>query len=69
MLKEKYNNERQGTDKFLIMKYLKFKTTNNIPIMDQVHELQVLVNRLRDLKVVVSKLLYVGAIILKLLST
>jgi hypothetical protein len=37
--------------------------------MDQVHELQILVNKLRDLKVAVSKTMQVGAIIAKLLPS
>ncbi|PKI64622.1 hypothetical protein CRG98_015054 [Punica granatum] len=41
-LKEKYNTERQGTDKFLMMKYFEFKMLDSVPIMDQVHELQIL---------------------------
>jgi len=41
---------------FLIMKYLKFKMLDSIPILDQVHELQVLVNKLRDLKVILLRI-------------
>ncbi|KAH1098383.1 hypothetical protein J1N35_015304 [Gossypium stocksii] len=51
------------------MKYFKFKMLDSIPIMDQVHELQVLVSRLRNLKVVILELLQVGAIISKLPSS
>ena len=51
------------------MKYFEFKMLDSIPIMDQVHELQVLVSKLRDLKVVISKLLQVDAIISKLSSS
>jgi len=36
-LETKYNIERQGTDKFRIMKYLDFKMLDSIPILDQVH--------------------------------
>ncbi|KAG8482493.1 hypothetical protein CXB51_024152 [Gossypium anomalum] len=43
-----------------------FQCNPRISIMDQVHELQILVSRLRDLKVVILKLLQVGVIILKL---
>ena len=42
---------------------------DSIPILDQVHELQVLVNRLRDLKVIIPENFQVGAIISKLPST
>ncbi|KAH1122231.1 hypothetical protein J1N35_005391 [Gossypium stocksii] len=68
-VEEKYNTERQGTDKFLMMKYFEFKMVNVILIMDQVYELQVLVSRLSDFKVVISKLLQVGAVISKLSSS
>jgi hypothetical protein len=54
-LEFKYKIEKQGADKFLIMKYFEFAMVDNISIMDQVHELQVLVNKLRDLKVVVAE--------------
>jgi hypothetical protein len=53
-LEFKYKIEKQGTDKFLIMKFFEFTMVDNISVMDQVHELQVLVNKLRDLKVEVS---------------
>lgn len=68
-LEEKYNTERQGTDKFLMLKYFEFKFLDTQPIMNQVHELQVLVQRLRDLKVMIPDSLQVGAIISKLPST
>nr|CAD1839828.1 unnamed protein product [Ananas comosus var. bracteatus] len=67
-LEEKYNTERQGTDKFHMMKYFEFKFLDSHPLMDQVHELQVLVQRLRDLKVMIPEALQVGAIIPKLPS-
>ncbi|PKI67163.1 hypothetical protein CRG98_012412 [Punica granatum] len=68
-LEEKYNTERQGTDDFLMMKYFEFKMVDSVPIMDQVHELQILVSRLRDLKVIIPESLQVGAIISKLPSS
>ena len=39
------------------------------PVMDQVHDLQALVNRLKDLKVKIFESLQVGAIISELPST
>jgi hypothetical protein len=54
-LEFKYKTEKQSTDKFLIMKFFEFTMVDNISIMDLVHELQVLVNKLRDLKVEVSE--------------
>ncbi|KAG8657243.1 hypothetical protein MANES_03G053732v8 [Manihot esculenta] len=38
-LEYKYNTEKQGVDKFLIMKYFEFLMVENVSIMDQVHEL------------------------------
>lgn len=65
-LEYKYNTEKQGVDKFLIMKYFEFIMVDNVSVMDQVHELQVLVSKLKDLKVEVPESLQVGAIIAKL---
>ena len=39
---------------------------DNVSILDQVHELQILVNKLRDLSINISKSFQVGAIIAKL---
>ena len=68
-LEEKYNIERQGTDKFLMLKFYEFTMSENNPVMSQVHELLVLVSRLADLKVKIPESLQVGAIIAKLPST
>ncbi|XP_039117724.1 uncharacterized protein LOC120253439 [Dioscorea cayenensis subsp. rotundata] len=65
-VEEKYNTERQGTYKFLMLKFFEFKMVDSVPILDQVHELQMLVNRLCDLKIVIPELLQVRAIISKL---
>ncbi|KAJ9129757.1 hypothetical protein P3X46_035251, partial [Hevea brasiliensis] len=65
-LEFKYNSEKQGVDKFLIMKYFEFQMVDNISVMDQVHELHVLVSKLKDLKVIVPESLQVGGIIAKL---
>jgi hypothetical protein len=65
-LEFKYKTEKQGMDKFLIMKFFEFTMVDNISVMYQVHELQVPVNKLPDLKVEVSEPLQVGAIIAKL---
>ena len=68
-LEYKYNTEKQGVDKFLIMKFFEFTMVDNVSIMDQVHEFQVLVSKLKDLKVVVPESLQVGGIIAKLPTT
>ena len=48
------------------MKYFEFTIVYNIYMMDQVHELQILVSNLKDLKVVVPESLQVGGSIPKL---
>ena len=68
-LEYKYNTEKQGVDKFLTMKFFEFTMVDNVSIMDQVHEFQVLVSKLKDLKVVVPESLQVGGIIAKLPTT
>ncbi|XP_058006463.1 uncharacterized protein LOC131181623 [Hevea brasiliensis] len=68
-LEFKYNSEKQGMDKFLIMKYFEFQMVDNISVMYQVHELHVLVSKLKDLKVIVPESLQVGGIIAKLPSS
>ena len=65
-LEFKYNAEKQGADKFQIMKYFEFTMSDSISVMDQVHDLQVLVSKLKELKVDISESLQVGAIITKL---
>ena len=49
-LEYKYKMEKEGTDKFLIYKYL-FIMVDTKSILDQIHELQILVTKLRELKV------------------
>ena len=48
-LEAKYKTEKVSTNKFIIQKYFDYKMFDNISILDQVHELQILVNKLRDL--------------------
>ena len=48
-LEAKYKTEKVSTNKFIIQKYFDYKMPDNISILDQVHELQILVNKLRDL--------------------
>ena len=62
----KYKTEKVGTDKFIIQKYFDYKMLNNVSILDQVHELQILVNELRDLSINILESFQVGAIIPKL---
>ena len=48
-LEAKYKTEKVSTNKFIIQKYFDYKMLDNISILDQVHKLQILVNKLRDL--------------------
>ena len=65
-MKNKYTSEKQGTDKFISMKFFEFRMIDNKSIMSQVDALLVLVSRLKDLKVDVSEPLQVVVVIAKL---
>ena len=65
-LEVKYKTEKVGTNKFIIQKYFDYKMFDNISILDQVHELQILVNKLHDLSIIIPESFQVGAIIAKL---
>jgi hypothetical protein len=47
-LETKYKTKKQVTDKFIIQKYFDFKMLDNISVLDQMHELQILVHKLRS---------------------
>ena len=51
-LEAKYKTEKVSTDKFIIQKYFDYKILDNVSVLDQVHELQILVNKLRDLSII-----------------
>ena len=68
-LEFKYKAEEEGTKKFLISKYFDFKMVDDKPILPQVHELQVIVNKLRAVKIDLPETFQVCAIIAKLPST
>ena len=65
-LEFKYNTKKQGADKFLALQFFDFNMVDHISVLDQVHELHILVSKLKDLKVDVGEPLQVGAIIAKL---
>ncbi|KAL0406180.1 UNVERIFIED_CONTAM: hypothetical protein Slati_3931900 [Sesamum latifolium] len=65
-LEQKYNNEKQGTDKFLTMKYFEFAMCDGLFIVDQVYEMQIYVSKLKDLNIEIPKAIQVGEIIAKL---
>ena len=44
-LETMYKTEKQGTDKFIIHKYFDFKMLDNVSVLDQMHELQILVHK------------------------
>ncbi|KAK2998773.1 hypothetical protein RJ639_024661 [Escallonia herrerae] len=57
-LENKYNNEKQGADKFLTLKYFEFTMNDSESVLDRVHQLQILVSKLKDLKVEASNSSY-----------
>ncbi|XP_023746718.1 uncharacterized protein LOC111894857 [Lactuca sativa] len=65
-LELKYKAHEEGTNKYLVSKYLEFQMVDDKSIMEQVHELQVMVNKLNALSISIPKLFQVGAIIAKL---
>ena len=65
-LEFKYKAEEEGTKKFLITKYFEMKFVDNLPILAQVHELQVIVNQLRAAEIELPEPFQVGAIVAKL---
>ena len=62
-LEVKYKTKKIGMNKFIIQKYFDYKMLDNISVLDQVHKLQILVNKLRDLSINIPKSFQVGAII------
>lgn len=46
-LENKYKVKEEGINKFLISKYFNFKMLDNIPLLSHVHELQMIINRLK----------------------
>ncbi|GJS22237.1 copia-like retrotransposon [Tanacetum coccineum] len=68
-LEYKYKTHEQGTNKYLVSKYLEFVMFKGKTIMEQVHELQVLANKLKALFVPIMEAFQVGAILTKLPSS
>ena len=65
-LEAKYKTKKIDANKFIIQKYFDYKILDNVLVLDQVHELQILVNKLRDLSINIPESFQVGAIIAKL---
>ncbi|XP_019227360.1 PREDICTED: uncharacterized protein LOC109208677 [Nicotiana attenuata] len=65
-LQTTYENEKRGIDKSLSLQYFEFKMVDTKPIMDQIHELKILVSKLTDLDVKIPDALQISAILSKL---
>ncbi|KAK9053659.1 hypothetical protein SSX86_024733 [Deinandra increscens subsp. villosa] len=65
-LELKYKAHEDGTNKYLIAKYLDFQMVDEKSILEQVHELQVLVKKLTSLSIPLPEIFQVGVIIAKL---
>jgi len=65
-LETHYKQEKSGSDRFLTLKFFEYEITDNKSIMDQVHEIQMLISKLSDLDIKVPDSLQVGAILSKL---
>ena len=65
-LESKYKTEKVGTNKFIIQKCFDYKILDNISVLDQEHELQILVNKLCNLLINIPESFQVDAIIEKL---
>ncbi|KAJ9543865.1 LOW QUALITY PROTEIN: hypothetical protein OSB04_023572 [Centaurea solstitialis] len=65
-LEHKYKAQEEGTNKYLVSKYLRFQMVDDKPILEQVHELQVLVNKMNSLSISIPEIFQVRAIIDKL---
>ncbi|XP_019263214.1 PREDICTED: uncharacterized protein LOC109240977 [Nicotiana attenuata] len=65
-LEQKYTAVKQGTDRFLGIKFFEFQMIDGKSIMERVDELLVLISILKDFKVDVSESLQVAAILAKL---
>jgi len=65
-LETHYKQEKSSFDCFLALKFFEYEITENKPIMDQVHEIQMLISKLSDLDIKVPDSLQVGAVLSKL---
>lgn len=68
-LEKKYKVEEEGTEKFLILKYFNFKMHDSVSLLPQVHELQVIVNKMNVVKIEFLESFQVGALIAQLHPT
>ncbi|KAJ9544770.1 hypothetical protein OSB04_024477 [Centaurea solstitialis] len=55
-LEHKYKALEEGTSKYLVSKYLRFQMVDDKPILEQVYELQVLVNKMNLLSISIPEI-------------
>ncbi|XP_030495093.1 uncharacterized protein LOC115710880 [Cannabis sativa] len=65
-LEKKFKAAEEGTKKFLISQYFDLKFLDGKPLVPQIHELPVIVNKLKVLKIELPEAFQVGAIVAKL---
>ncbi|XP_024969736.1 uncharacterized protein LOC112509098 [Cynara cardunculus var. scolymus] len=65
-LEFKYKSQEDDTNKYLVSQYLRFQMIDEKAILEQVHELQVLMNKLKMFSIVIPEIFQVGAVIDKL---
>jgi hypothetical protein len=68
-LENKYKTEDSGNKSYLVSNYFDFKMVDNKPILNQVHEIQIIVQQLNSEGIPIDEKLQVGAIIAKLPPT
>ncbi|GKC48057.1 copia-like retrotransposon [Tanacetum coccineum] len=68
-LEFKFKQQEEGTNRYLISKFFNFQMVDEKPILEQVHELQILVNKLNVLSIPIPEMLQVGDIVSKLPSS
>ncbi|GJZ46211.1 copia-like retrotransposon [Tanacetum coccineum] len=65
-LEFKFKQQEEGTNIYLISKFFNFQMVDEKPILEQVNELQILVNKLNVLSIPIPEMLQVGDIVSKL---
>ncbi|KAI3748019.1 hypothetical protein L6452_10830 [Arctium lappa] len=65
-LEFKYKAQEEGTNKYLVSRYLRFQMIDDKPILEQIHELQVLENKMRVLNIPLPEIFLVGVVVDKL---
>ncbi|GJU49905.1 hypothetical protein Tco_1219460 [Tanacetum coccineum] len=65
-LEFKFKQQEEGTNRYLFSKFFNFQMVDEKPILEQVHELQILVNKFNVLSISTPKMLQVGDIVSKL---